>query len=242
MILLTVYVAISSQPPLGEALYRTVWPSTIDAMKIVALVGGTVGGYISFAGAHRLLDAGIKGKTHLPEVTRSSVTGILLTCIMRYTLFLAALGVVFAGSQLDLKNPAASVFRIAAGEIGYKFFGVVMWSAAITSVIGASYTSVSFWKTFNPRFEKNEKWLITGFIIISTLIFILLKQTPSFILVTAGAINGIILPMALAVMLLAVMQKRLFPNYKHPLWMYITGWVVVGLMSWLSVITIKNSL
>jgi len=241
MILLTVYVAISSQPPLGEALYRTVWPEKIDAMKIVALVGGTVGGYISFAGAHRLLDAGIQGKSHLHEVTRSSVTGILLTCIMRYTLFLAALGVVVAGSQLDLKNPAASVFRVAAGEIGYKFFGMVMWSAAITSVIGASFTSVSFWKTFNPRFEKNERWLITGFIIISTAIFILLRQTPSFILVSAGAINGIILPMALAVMLLAVMQKKLFPGYKHPLWMYITGWVVVALMSWLSVITIKEN-
>ena len=241
MILLTVYVAISSHPPLSDALYRTVWPEKIDAMKIVALVGGTVGGYISFAGAHRLLDAGIKGKEHLKQVTRSSVTGILITCIMRYTLFLAALGVVWAGSQLDLKNPAASVFKIAAGEIGYRFFGVVMWSAAITSVIGASYTSVSFWKTFSPGFAKNEKWLITGFIILSTAIFIALKQAPSFILVTAGAINGIILPLALAIMLLAVMQKRLFPDYRHPIWMQVAGWIVVGLMTWLSVITIKQS-
>ena len=60
MIGLTVYIAFSSHPPLGEALYRTVWPEKIDVMKIVTLVGGTVGGYISFAGAHRLLDAGIK--------------------------------------------------------------------------------------------------------------------------------------------------------------------------------------
>jgi Mn2+/Fe2+ NRAMP family transporter len=241
MILLTVYVAISSHPPLGEALYRTIWPEKIDAMKIVALVGGTVGGYISFAGAHRLLDANIKGKENLNQVTRSSVSGILLTCIMRYTLFLAALGVVWAGSQLDLKNPAASVFKIAAGEIGYRFFGVVMWSAAITSVIGASYTSISFWKTFNPRFAGNEKWLITGFIVLSTVLFIVLRQTPSFILVTAGALNGIILPLALAVMLLAVMQKRLFPGYIHPVWMQIAGWLVVVLMTWLSVITIRQS-
>ena len=241
MILLTVYVAISSEPPLSQALYRTVWPEKIDAMKIVALVGGTVGGYISFAGAHRLLDAGIKGKENLKQVTRSSVTGILLTCIMRYTLFLAALGVVWAGSQLDLKNPAASVFRIASGEIGYKFFGIVMWSAAITSVIGASYTSVSFWKTFNPAFQKNEKWLITGFIILSTILFIALRQTPSAILVTAGAVNGIILPLALAIMLLAIVQKRLFPAYLYPLWMQVAGWIVVGLMTWLSILTIRDS-
>ncbi|MFN2439083.1 MAG: NRAMP family divalent metal transporter, partial [Chitinophagaceae bacterium] len=48
MILLTLYIAIVSQPPVAEALYRTVWPEKIDALKIVTLVGGTVGGYISF--------------------------------------------------------------------------------------------------------------------------------------------------------------------------------------------------
>ena len=62
MIGLTAYIALSSHPPVAEALYRTIWPEKIDVMKIVTLVGGTVGGYISFAGAHRLLDGGIKGQ------------------------------------------------------------------------------------------------------------------------------------------------------------------------------------
>ena len=82
MIGLTLYIAFISHPPLGEALYRTVWPEKIDMMKIVTLVGGTVGGYISFAGAHRLLDAGIHGKEQLGEVTKSSVSGILITSLM----------------------------------------------------------------------------------------------------------------------------------------------------------------
>ena len=71
MIGLTIYIAFVSHPPIGEALYRTVWPEKIDAVKIVTLVGGTVGGYISFAGAHRLIDANIKGKVNLPQVTKS---------------------------------------------------------------------------------------------------------------------------------------------------------------------------
>jgi Mn2+/Fe2+ NRAMP family transporter len=37
-------------------------------------VGGTVGGYITFAGGHRLLDAGIKGLDALQEVTRKNTT------------------------------------------------------------------------------------------------------------------------------------------------------------------------
>ena len=133
MIVLTLFIAVISDPPVAEALYRTVWPEKIDVMKIVTLVGGTVGGYISFAGAHRLLDAGIKGTASLPQVTRSSVSGILITSIMRFVLFFAALGVVWHGARLATENPAASVFQIAAGDLGYKFFGIVMWSAAITS-------------------------------------------------------------------------------------------------------------
>ena len=242
MIGLTVYVMFASHPPVGKALQHTFWPETIDVKMIVALVGGTVGGYISFAGAHRLLDANVKGIAAIPQVNRSSVSGIFITALMRYILFLAALGVVWAGATLAEKNPAASVFQIAAGDIGYKFFGVVLWSAAITSVIGASYTSVSFWKTFSPALEKNQRWLISGFIIFSTIIFVILHQPPGAILVMAGILNGLILPVALAIMLIAVTKKKLFPSYRHPLWMHITGWLVVALMTWMSIIIIQQSI
>ena len=242
MIGLTVYVMIASHPPLAEAAFRTIWPQKIDVNMIVTLVGGTVGGYISFAGAHRLLDANIKGVNAIPQVNRGAVTGILITSLMRYILFLAALGVVWHGATLSDKNPASSVFKVASGDIGYKFFGVVMWSAAITSVVGASYTSVSFWKTFHPSLEKNIRWLITGFIIFSTVVFVLLNQTPSAILVIAGALNGIILPIALSVMLIAVTKKRLMGVYRHPLILQVIGWMVVAIMTYMSFITISKSI
>jgi Mn2+/Fe2+ NRAMP family transporter len=238
MIGLTVYVAFVSDPPVGEALYRTAWPEKIDVMKIVTLVGGTVGGYISFAGAHRLLDAGIKGKESLKLVTRSSFSGILITALMRYILFLAALGVVWGGVKLASSNPAASVFQSAAGELGYKFFGAVIWIAAITSVVGASFTSVSFWKTLHPGVLKNEKIIISLFIITSTVIFVIVGS-PVKLLVFAGAANGIILPIALAVILLAATKKSIMNEYKHPAWMQVIGWVVVIAMSWMSFKTIS---
>ena len=238
MIGLTIYIAFSSHPPLGEALYRTVWPEKIDVMKIVTLVGGTVGGYISFAGAHRLLDAGIKGKENLHQVTRSAVSGILITSVMRYVLFLAALGVVWGGVKLAAGNPAASVFQSAAGELGYKFFGVVIWIAAITSVVGASFTSVSFWKTLHPVIAKQEKIIISLFIIISTIIFISVGN-PVKLLVFAGGANGIILPIALAVILIAATKSAIMNGYKHPVWMQVVGWLVVVAMTWMSILTIQ---
>jgi Mn2+/Fe2+ NRAMP family transporter len=241
MIGLTIYIAFVSHPPVGEALYRTVWPEKIDMMKIVTLVGGTVGGYISFAGAHRLLDAGVSGRQNIPQVTRSSVSGILITSLMRFVLFFAALGVVWHGGKLATDNPASSVFKIAAGDLGYMFFGVVIWAAAITSVVGASYTSVSFWKTLNPFVAKNERWFISGFIIFSTIVFVAIGN-PVALLILAGAVNGIILPVALAVILIAGAKKDLVQNYKHPLVLQVIGWIVVVAMSYMGTITIRDSL
>ena len=240
MIGLTVYIAFTSNPPVGEALYRTIWPEKIDMMKIVTLVGGTVGGYISFAGAHRLLDAGIKGPSHLKQVNQSAISGILITSIMRFVLFLAALGVVSQGIKLSAGNPAASVFQSAAGDIGYKFFGVVLWCAAITSVVGASFTSVSFWKTLVPFVKRQEKVVISIFIILSTVIFTFLGN-PVKLLIFAGAINGLILPIALAVILIAATKPQLVQQYRHPLALQVFGWLVVVAMSYMGFVTIQNS-
>lgn len=240
MIVLTVYIAFVSHPPVGEALYRTVWPEKIDVMKIVTLVGGTVGGYISFAGAHRLIDAGIMGQQNIPQVTKSSVSGILITATMRFVLFFAALGIVSQGIKLASGNPASTVFQSAAGELGFKFFGVVLWSAAITSVVGASFTSVSFWKTLVPAVKNNEKIVISAFIILSTIIFVA-AGNPVKLLVLAGAVNGLILPVALAVILIAANKTAIVNQYKHPLILQIIGWLVVAAMTYMGFIAIQQS-
>ena len=239
MILLTLYIVFKANPPIGSAIRHSFFPDKLSALAIITLVGGTVGGYISFAGGHRLLDAGIKGTGALKDVNKSAVTGIMVTATMRFLLFLAALGIVTKGLILDPANPPAAVFKLAAGEIGFRFFGIVMWSAAITSVIGAAYTSVSFLKTFHHAIEQYEKIIISVFIVLSTLVFNLIGN-PVKILVTVGALNGLILPIALTVMLIAARQSKLVHSYKHPIWLEIVGWLVVVTMSWMGYLTIAK--
>lgn len=241
MIVLTLYVAVSSAPPVGEAAMKTFVPDVIDPLAIVTLVGGTVGGYITFSGGHRLVDAGVVGKEALPQITRSSVTGVCLTGVMRVFLFLATLGVVTSGLQLDPANPPASVFRLAVGDIGYKVFGVVMWSAAISSVIGAAYTSVSFIRTFSPKIENNYRWFVIAFIVFSTVVFAFVGQ-PVKTLILVGTLNGLILPVTLLVMIIAAHKKSIVGDYKHPVWMSIFGVIVVIMTAYMGVLTIMKQL
>lgn len=233
MIIVIIYIAITSAPPAGEAALRTFVPLKIDLVTIVTLVGGTVGGYITFSGGHRLLDAGIKGKEALQEVSSSAVMGISVASLVRIFLFLASLGVISKGLAIDAGNPTASVFQLAAGEIGYRLFGLVMFSAAVTSVIGSAYTSVSFVKSFSPKIAKNENKVIIGFILVSTVIFILVGK-PIKLLILAGVLNGFILPVTLATILFAAYKTRIVGDYKHPVWLTCFGIFVVLIMTFMS--------
>jgi Mn2+/Fe2+ NRAMP family transporter len=237
MLGLTLYVVFSSSPPIVQAVQKTFWPDKIDLKAILTLVGGTVGGYISFAGAHRLLDAGLTGEMSLPKVNQSAISAILLASTMRILLFLAALGVVSRGIPLSENNPAASVFQIASGQLGYTIFGVVMWSAAITSVTGSAYTSISFLKTFHPSLANLQKPLIILFISISAFVFILNGQ-PVKTLVFVGQLNGFILPFSLGIILMAAYRKKIVQQYRHPFWLAIFGALVVLATLWMSLKTV----
>jgi Mn2+/Fe2+ NRAMP family transporter len=234
MIGLMLYVAWTAHPPVAEMVVRSIIPEKIDVIAIVTLVGGTVGGYISFAGAHRMLDAGVKGMEQLPDVNKGAVTGIMLAGIMRILLFAAVAGVVATGFSLPAENPAAAVFGQAAGNIGLKMFGIILWAAAITSVVAAAYTSVSFMASESTWVAARQRYIIIVFIILSAVVFSILGN-PTKLLVRAGTINGLVLPIALAAMLLAVTGKEFVAGYKHPGWLLIAGWLVVLLLTVMSI-------
>ena len=198
------------------------------------------GGYITFSGAHRLIDAGITGEDNLKEVNKSSVTGILIAGLVRVLLFLAVLGVVAGGATLDAKNPAADAFRQGAGEVGYRFAGLVLLCAAVTSIIGAAYTSVSFLKTFSSKIANNENYWVIGFIAFSTIVM-LIAGNPASLLIIAGAVNGLILPIALAICLIASQNKKIMgADYKHPKALFILGIIVVLITAYVGIKSLGN--
>lgn len=236
MILVVLYVVFKSKPPVGEAVAGIAsFDQAPDlVLPLITLLGGSCGGYIAFSGAHRLLDAGYKGEKDLPKVRQSVLMGVGVSGTMRILLFLAVLGVVTAmpeivGSEGWVASPPAEAFRAGAGVIGYKIFGLVIFFAATTSIIGAAYTSVSFLKTLHPFIMENEKWFVIGFIAVSTVVMTLLGQ-PATLLVLAGAVNGLILPLTLLTVLAASRNKKIVgETYKHPTILLVLGIVAVVL-------------
>ena len=261
MVAVILAVAILTKPPVGEAVKNTFLPSADMGSlfpAVLTLLGGTVGGYITFAGAHRLIDAGMTGKGSMKEVNRSSVLGICIAAVFRVLLFLAVLGVVsrFAGIDLmdpsknaaiggvaeysGISNPAAYAFKVGAGELAYRFAGLVILAASVTSVIGAAYTSVSFLRSFHPSIEKNENRWIICFISVSTLVMAALGGAAK-LLVLVSALNGLILPLSLGVCLAASGNKKIMgEEYRHPLLLLVLGVIVVLVAAYVGITSLGN--
>lgn len=239
VILVTVLVvAVISKPPVGDVAAGLVAFDKFPTMFVVltTLLGGSCGGYIPFSGAHRLVDAGVEGAGNF----RKSVTqGVLTSGTVRILLFLAVLGTcgMAAGNAdqiINASNPAAEAFKLAAGNLGYRLFGLCLFSAGISSVVGAAFTSVSFLKTLHPFIEKNEKWFVVGFIAFSTGMMVILGGAAT-LLIIAGAVNGLILPISLGTMLAASKNKKIVGDYKHPTWLFVMGLVVVVISGYVGI-------
>jgi Mn2+/Fe2+ NRAMP family transporter len=225
MIVATAVIAVTSKPPVGEALRNVVLPSTFDFVAVTTIIGGTVGGYITYAGAHRMLDGGNSGPEHVAEISRSSVVSILVTGLMRTLLFLAILGVVAGGAALAADDPAGSAFEAAAGRFGLAMYGLILWAASLTSVIGAAYTSVSF-ITSSRTSDRVRNLLTVAFIAVTAAVFVAIQETPVTLLVFAGTFNGLILPLGFGLLLWVASRRRdLMGGYRYPVWLIVVGWL-----------------
>lgn len=98
-------------------------------------------------------------------------------------LFLAVLGVVVTGVTLSADNPPASVFQHAIGPIGKNIFGVVIFAAAMSSVIGSAYTSATFLKTLHKSLLTKNNLIVIIFIVVSTLIFLFIGKPISLLII-----------------------------------------------------------
>lgn len=238
MIVVTAALMIRSSPDYALAASRAIFPQEIATGSILTLVGGTVGGYITFSGAHRLLASGVVGRDAVKEIDNAALRGIAVTGAMRAILFLAILGVLSKTSAtLGTTNPAAEAFRLGAGPLGEIFFGIVLWCAAITSVVGCTYTSMSFLPGASRQDASPlSRWIGLLLFIIASLAVFLKMGRPADLLVWAGGLNGIVLPVTIFVVLVATRSKSIVGDYAHP-----RAMTAAGVAAWIASVWIAGT-
>jgi Mn2+/Fe2+ NRAMP family transporter len=181
----------------------------------------------------------VSGPGAVGRLTRSALLGVGVTAAMRVLFFLAVLGVVGHGATLDPANPPASAFRLGAGEWGYRLFGAVLWSAALTSIVGCTYTSVSFLESAWAPAARRRRAVVVAFVALSVGFFLLLGR-PVRLLILAGALNGLVLPATLLVTLVVARRPGLLGGYRHPRWLEWAGWAALAAASLAAVMSLGD--
>mgnify|MGYP006905572327 FL=1 len=93
---------------------------------------------------------------------------------------------------------------------------------------------------------KRSNIIVIIFIVVSTITFLLIGK-PVKLLIIAGALNGLILPITLGVILIASKKKSIVGDYKHPTWMLLFGvlavlvTIVTGFLSFQGLAELWNS-
>lgn len=84
--------------------------------------------------------------------------------------------------------------------------------------------------TTSTASAKLKNSLTVALIVASTIVYMVLGKAPSTLLIVAGAVNGLILPVGFGVLLFVATfrAKSLLHGYKYPVWLLVLGWA-----SWL---------
>jgi Mn2+/Fe2+ NRAMP family transporter len=98
---------------------------------------------------------------------------------------------------------------------------------ALTSIVGCTYTSVSFVESAWPPLARRRGDAVAAFVALSLVLFLLLGR-PVRLLVLAGALNGLVLPVTLLVTLLGARRTDLLGGYRHPRWLAAVGWAALA--------------
>jgi Mn2+/Fe2+ NRAMP family transporter len=67
-----------------------------------------------------------------------------------------------------------------------------------------------------------------------------LVGSPAKLLILAGSLNGLILPVTLGTMLLASKRKDIIGDYKHPTWLLLFGIVIVLVAGYSGILSLRN--
>ena len=90
---------------------------------------------------------------------------------------------------------------------------------------------------FDPPYPNRATVVVAGFIAFCAVVFVVIGQAPVKLLVLAGALNGLILPVGLAVLLWVAARRSgdLLSGYRYPRWLLVIGvavWLLTVYLGW----------
>lgn len=243
-----VVAAFLAQPNWGEALHDTVVPTFVGDVSfislVIAMIGTTIAPWMMFFSQSNVVEKGLTPKDLFSQKA-DAVSGTIAACVVAWFIIVTTGAVLFpAGITIDSAADAAAALAPFAGPYAEALFAVGLIAASfLAACVLPLTTSFVICEAFGWEAGVSFKWReaptfksIFTFVIAFSAIVVLIPDVNLLgMMLTAQFVNGVILPILLALMAIISADKYIMGDYRSGRVSKVLLWATVGVVAALTV-------
>lgn len=243
-----VIAAFLAQPNWGDALHDTVVPSFVGDTSfislVIAMIGTTIAPWMMFFSQSNVVEKGLTAKDLFSQKA-DAISGTIAACLVAWFIIVTTGAVLFpAGISIDSAADAATALAPFAGPYAEALFAVGLIAASfLAACVLPLTTAFVICEAFGWEAGVSLKWKeaptfksIFTFVIVFSAVVVLIPEVNLLgMMLTAQFVNGIILPILLALMALISADKRVMGEYRSGRVAKVLLWATVSVVALLTI-------
>ena len=243
-----VVAAFLAQPNWGEALHDTVVPTFVGDVSfislVIAMIGTTIAPWMMFFSQSNVVEKGLTPKDLFSQKA-DAVSGTNDACVVAWFIIVTTGAVLFpAGITIDSAADAAAALAPFAGPYAEALFAVGLIAASFLAACVLPLTTAFViceafgWEagvSFKWREAPTFKSIFTFVIAFSAIVVLIPDVNLLGMMLTAQFVNGVILPILLALMAIISADKYIMGDYRSGRVSKVLLWATVGVVAALTV-------
>ncbi len=243
-----VIAAFMAEPNWEEAVTATFLPelqgSTSYLAVVIAMIGTTIAPWMMFFNQSNVVEKGME-PSDLPLQKVDVVSGTIAACLVAWFIIVTTGSVLFPqGIQIDSAADAAAALEPFAGHYAKALFAIGLISASFLAACVLPLTTAfvvceAFGWEAGVSFKWNEaplfKGIITAVILLGAVVVLIPNLNLLAMMLTSQFVNGVILPILLAFMVLIASNARIMGTYRLGRIGQVLMWALVGAVAVLTI-------
>ena len=243
-----VVAAFLAQPNWSEALHDTVVPTFVGDVSfislVIAMIGTTIAPWMMFFSQSNVVEKGLTPKDLFSQKA-DAVSGTIAACVVAWFIIVTTGAVLFpAGITIDSAADAAAALAPFACPYAEALFAVGLIAASFLAACALPLTTAFViceafgWEagvSFKWREAPTFKSIFTFVIAFSAIVVLIPDVNLLGMMLTAQFVNGVILPILLALMAIISADKYIMGDYRSGRVSKVLLWATVGVVAALTV-------
>ena len=243
-----VIAAFLAEPNWTEAVRSTVMPRMVGDSAfialIIAMVGTTIAPWMMFFTQSNVVEKGL-GKDDLFSQRVDAVSGTIAACLVAWFIIVTTGAVLFPqGITIESAADAARALAPFAGQYAEALFAVGLVAASfLAACVLPLTTAFVICEAFGWEAGVSLTWqeapvfkgIFTFVIVLSALVVLIPEVNLLSVMLTAQFVNGVILPVLLAFMVIISADKRIMGTYRTGRIGRVLLWALVGAVALLTI-------